>query len=140
MDKSMKTENEQKKEYLWRYRRHGRKIERITAEIEEVRRMKMNPALNDDGMPHGSGQSDLSDYASELCDLEEQAYQEGIEQLRVYKEASWKIKQLEDENERDVLFYRYIKGLGWWEIAEKMGYTERWVTELHGRALKHLKL
>lgn len=137
---TMKKENELKKEYLNSYRKHGRKINRIELEIEEIRSMKLYPSMNNDGMPHGSNQSDLSDYAAELTEKEEQLYQEGIEQVKSYKDITWKISQLEDENERDVLFYRYVKSKSWWEIAELMGYTERWVTELHGRALAHLKI
>ena len=39
-----------------------------------------------------------------------------------------------------MLFYRYISGLAWWEIAEKMNYTERWVLKIHGKALAHFEL
>lgn len=136
----MQKENEQKKEYLNRYRKHGRKIKRIESEIEEIRAMKLYPSVNNDGMPHGSSQKDLSDYAAELTAKEEELYREGVEQVKSYKDITWKINQLEDENERDVLFYRYVKSKSWWEISELMGYTERWITELHGRALAHLKM
>ena len=133
-------ENDKKKDYLRGYRRHGRRIKRIEAELEEIRSMKENPSMNNDGMPHGSGQGDLSGYAAQLDALEQKLYQEGVEQVRTYKDISWRIRQLHDENERDVMFYRYIKGMNWWEIADTLGYTERWVTELHGRALKNMKL
>lgn len=136
----MKTENEKKKEYLRKYRRHGRKISRIESEIEEIRSMKLYPSINNDGMPHGSDQKDMSDYAAELIEKEERLYQEGVEQIKSYKNITCKINQLEDENERDVLYYRYIKDKNWWEIAKMMGYSERWITELHGRALAHLKI
>ncbi len=56
----MKTENDKKKDYLRKYRRHGRKISRIESEIEEIRSMKLYPSMNNDGMPHGSNQKDLS--------------------------------------------------------------------------------
>ena len=75
-----------------------------------------------------------------MTEKEETLYQEGVEQAKAFKNIIWKINQLEDENERDVLFYRYIKSKSWWEIAELMGYSERWITELHGRALMHLKI
>lgn len=136
----VKTENEQKKEYLRGYRRHGKRIKRIDAEIEEIRSMKMYPSLNNDGMPHGSGSGDLSGYAAELQEKEDELYQEGVEQVKTYNDISFRIKQLEDEDERDVLFYRYIKGMAWWEIARNMDYSESWIYELHGRALKNLKI
>ena len=49
-------------------------------------------------------------------------------------------KEVKNEDENDVLFYRYVKGLRFWEIAEKMDCSEQWVHKLHGRALAHLKL
>lgn len=139
-ENNVKNENEKKKTYLRRYRRSSKKIKRIEAEIEEIRSMKMYPSINNDGMPHGTGQGDLSGYAAELNDKEEQLYKEGVEQVKEYKDISFKIQQLENEDERDVLFYRYIKGMNWWEIALVLDYCESWIYELHGRALKNLKI
>lgn len=139
-ENNVKNENEKKKNYLRGYRRHGKKIKRIDAEIEEIRGMKMYPSIKNDGMPHGSGQSDLSEYAAELQEKEDELYREGVEQVKTYNDISHRIKQLENEDERDVLFYRYIKGMEWWEIARTMDYSERWIYELHGRALENLKI
>lgn len=139
-ESDVKHDNYRKKMYLRGYRKHGNRIKRIEAEIEEIRSMKLYPSVNNDGMPHGTNQSDLSDYASKLTELEEELYQEGIQQVKEYKDISWRIQQLKDEDERDVLFYRYIKGLEWWEVARAMDYSESWIYELHGNALKNLKI
>ncbi len=143
MDKTEKQaireENEKKKKYLRGYQRHKRRVERIEAELEEIRTMKMNPSINSDGMPHGHNQSDLSSYAADITELEERLYQEGMQQVKKYKDISFKISELEKEDERDVLFYRYIKDLRFWEIAQKMGYSEQWIYKLHGMALRKLK-
>jgi len=135
-----RTENEMKKRYLWEYRGHVRKIKRIEEELSELRAMKTAISVLNDGMPHGSGQSDLSGYAAELDQLERDLVQERGQRFAGYKEISDRIMKLSNENERDVLFYRYIKGLAWWEIAEKMGYSERHITRLHGEALAHIQL
>lgn len=136
----VKSENERKKEYLRSYQNCSRRIKRIESEIDEIRSMKMYPSMQDDGMPHGSGQADLSGYAAELTKLEDELYKEGVDQVKLYKDITWKIQQLEDENERDVLFYRYIKGENWWRIAELTGYSERQIFRIHGDALKNLKI
>jgi len=133
-------ENEVKKEYLREYRGHVRRIERIDSELEELRAMKMAISVNNDGMPHGSGQSDMSEYAAKLDDLERKLLQEKDRRFAGYSEISDRINSLGSENERDVLFYRYIKGFAWWEIAQKMNYSERWVLKIHGEALSHLKI
>lgn len=142
MSNAIREENEKKKEYLGGYRRHGRRIKRIGSEIEEIRSMKMSvSAMKDDGMPHGSGTtSDLSDYVARLETLEEELYKEGVKQVESYKEIDYKISQIKNEDERDVLFYKYIKGKKFWEIAQIMDYSERWVKELHGNALKNIEL
>lgn len=137
---AVQSENEQKKEYLKGYRGHVRRINRIETELAELRAMRSSMSVNNDGMPHGSGQSDLSGYAAELDRLERSLIKERYERIRTYKDIAIRIKKLKSENEKDVLFYRYIAGLAWWEIAEKMNYTERWVLKIHGKALVHFQL
>lgn len=139
-ENNMKNENEKKKAYLREYRRHGRRIKRIEAEIEEIRNMKMYPSSNNDGMPHGNLQSDLSDYAAVLQEREEELYLEGVKQVQTYKDIAYRIDELDNQDERDVLFYRYVKGYEWWQVAKAMDYSERWIYELHGNALKKLKI
>ena len=133
-------ENEMKKEYLRGYRQHVRRLGRIESELDELRAMKTAISINNDGMPHGSGQSDMSGYAAELDMLERSLLEERRKRVAAYKDIVKRIKGLRSENELDVLFYRYIKGLEWWEIAVKMNYSERWVLKIHGKALAHLEL
>ena len=100
----------------------------------------MYPSMNNDGMPHGSSQNDLSSYAAVLQEREEELYREGVSQVQSYKDIAFRISRLEEQDERDVLFYRYIKGYDWWKIAQIMDYSERWIYELHGRALKKMEI
>lgn len=48
----------------------------------------------------------------------------------------------EQNNQRYPMYLMNRDGfsLRFWEIAEKMDYSEQWVHKLHGRALAHLKL
>lgn len=133
-------ENDKKRKYLRKYRKHERNIRRIESEIEEIRSMKLYPSMNNDGMPHGVNQKDLSNYAAELLTKENELYHEGVEQVKAYKDITYRINQMEDENERDVLYYYYIKAKNWWEIADLLGYTERHVKRIHGNALRNFKL
>ncbi|MEY8285365.1 DUF1492 domain-containing protein [Lachnospiraceae bacterium 50-23] len=139
---NIRSENDRKKEYLWSYRKHGRRIKRIEAEIEEIRSMKMHPSQKgNDGMPRGSsGQADLSGYIAEIKEKEDKLYAEGVKQVEIYKEIHNRIDQMENEDERDVLFYRYIKGMNWWDVAQNIGLSERRVYEIHGKALKNLNI
>ncbi len=134
------TENEKKKEYLRGYQKHVRRIRRIEAELAELRAMRASISVNNDGMPHGSGQSDLSGIFAELDEMERNLIHERYERAVAYKDIARRIKSLRSENELDVLFYRYIAGLEWWEIAEKINFSERQVYRLHGKALAHFQL
>lgn len=137
---TVQSENEQKKEYLKGYRSHVRRINRIETELAELRAMRSSMSASNDGMPHGSGQSDLSGYAAELDHLERSLIKERYERVKTYKDIAVRIKKLKSENEKDVLFYRYIAGLAWWEIAEKMSFSERQIFRIHGKALVHFRL
>lgn len=136
----MTEENEKKKEYLKKYRGHVRRINRIEEELAELRSMKTAISINNDGMPHGNRKSDLSDYASNLDELERNLLEERVLRISAYKSIIAQIKRLKSEIEKDVLFYRYIRALNWWEIAEKMKYSERQVLRIHGKALANLKI
>ena len=140
MEEKIKSENDKKKEYLGKYLGHVRKINRIELELKEVRTMSASISVNNDGMPHSSGQSDLSGYAAELDRLERDLMEERTERIIAYKDIAKRIKKIKIENEMDVLFYRYIAGLDWWEIAEKIGYSERQVHRYHGKALAHFEI
>lgn len=139
-ENNVKNENDRKKTYLRAYRKHGKRIKRIESEIEEIRNMKMYPSSNNDGMPHGSNQSDLSSYAAALQEREDELYQEGVKQVQTYKDIEYRVNKLENQDERDVMFYKYIKGFTWWQIAQLMEYSESWIYELHGRALKNIQI
>ena len=139
-EKKDMTENDMKKAYLRRYRTHVRRIHRINAEISELRSMKLSPSLNNDGMPHGSSQSDLSGYAAELDSMVQELIDERYCRIKDYQEIVGRIKKLKSENEKDVLFYRYIRGMDWWEIAEKMKFSERQIFRIHGKALANFQI
>ena len=139
-ENNVKNENDRKKTYLRAYRKHGKRIKRIESEIEEIRNMKMYPSSINNGMPHGSNQSDLSSYAVALQEREDELYQEGVKQVQTYKDIEYRINKLENQDERDVMFYKYIKGFTWWQIAQLMEYSESWIYELHGREKKKIQI
>ena len=134
------TENEQKKEYLNRYGKLCRQIKRIEQQIRELRRDKICPAIQYDDMPKGSNQSDLSDYAARLDELEREYIKQKKEKLAICDEIKGKIESLDNENEKDVLIYRYIGLWKWEDICSKMGYSWRQIHYIHSRALKNINI
>ena len=76
----------------------------------------------------------------QVQEKEDELYNEGVEKVKTYMDISSRIGEIESEDERDVLFYRYIKGMDWWEVARAMNYCESWIYKLHGRALNKLEI
>lgn len=130
--------NEEKKQFLWGYRDSLRRIERIKAEMEELRAMKTSMASGG-GAGRKGWKNDLSGRMARLDELENDRQKELEALMRAHERIETVINSLEDTREQDVLFYRYIKGLSWQEIAKKMHYSESWVQKAHGRALAHLE-
>ena len=137
---TIQEENEQKKEYLKSYRRAIKREQDILDEIQRLRLDKMFPSVLNDGMPHGSNHSDLSDYAASLDEQIEFLKEERLERVRCYQKIERQIRQMENEDEQEVLRLRYIKGLKWEEVALKMNYSWKQVHRIHSSALKSFKM
>ena len=137
---TIQEENEQKKEYLKSYRRAIKREQDILDEIQRLRLDKMFPSVVNDGMPHGSRHSDLSDYAAILDEQIDLLKEERLEKVRCYQKIERQISQMENEDEQEVLRLRYILGMKWEEVAVKMGYSWKQIHRIHSSALKNFKM
>ena len=132
--------NEEKKQYLRRYQAAKRREKMIQEEIDELRSSKTSPVGLGDGLPHGSGTSDLSGYAARLDELLRELEAEREMQMVTYREIRQRIGMVPDPTEQEILSRRYLLWQSWEKIAVEMGYSYRNVTRLHGYALKHFEL
>ena len=137
---TIQEENEQKKEYLRSYRRAIKREQDILDEIQRLRLDKMFPSVVNDGIPHGSSHSDLSDYAAILDEQIDLLKEERLEKVRCYQKIERQISQMENEDEQEVLRLRYILGMKWEEVAVKMDYSWRQIHRIHSSALKNFKM
>lgn len=133
-------ENEKKKEYLKSYQKAVKREQEILEEIQRLRLDKMFPSVVNDGMPRGSSQSDLSDYAVILDDQIQLLKKERLEKVIIYRNIEEKIRKMQNEDERRVLRLRYIKGMKWEEVAVEMGYSWKQVHRYHSDALINFKM
>lgn len=133
-------ENEQKKEYLKSYRRAIKREQDILDEIQRLRLDKMFPTVVNDGMPHGSSHSDLSDYVAILDDQIDLLKEERLEKVRCYQKIERQISQMENEDEQEVLRLRYILGMKWEEVAVKIKYSWKQTHRIHSSALQNFKM
>ena len=136
----LNTENEIKKEYLRGYEKSIRQMKRCEERLNEIRASRTSISFASDGMPHAHDKKDLSSYAA-LLDQEERKYLK-VRYIRIRKctEITNKIERLENEDEKDVLMYRYIKLMHWEDIAVKMGYSWQHIHKIHSKALINFKM
>lgn len=134
------TEIEEKKEYLRGYERAVRQTERINERINEMRSNRIGTGINYDGMPHAHHDSDLSDYAA-MIDKELRHYMKArYRRVMLCKEISDKIERMDNEDEKDVLTYRYIRLMKWEDICVKMNHSWQHTHRIHKRALENFKM
>ncbi len=132
--------NEEKKQYLRRYQVAKRREKLIQDAIAELRSSKTSPVGLGDGMPHGSGTSDLSGYAARLDELMRELEAEREMQMVTYREIRQQISMVPDPTEQEILSRRYLIGQSWEKIAVEMGYSYRNITRIHGHALQHFEI
>jgi len=137
--------SQEKKAYLYGYQRARERIARLQIQYNQLFYSELMPGIQSDGMPHAHDPKGLEEYAArrdEILRNIAKAKQECIETL---DEIAWNIEQVQSdsakntENERTVLMLRYIEGLEWHEVAERMTYSRSHVDRLHGYALLHFR-
>lgn len=139
-EKKTMTENEEKKVFLMSYQNAKRKIERLEEQMAEVRLNKMNPSVINDGMPHGTDTRDLSDYAAKVDEIERDIMAARYERVLAFQRVQQAIEAMEVEREKDLLTYRYLRGMKWEDICTKMKYSWRKIHYLHSDALEHFQI
>lgn len=133
---------EQKKERLKSYTRNKKKLDSLKEQKNELdEKIKSVRAMVYSGMPHGSSKkTDLSDYMVKLEKMEEKISRKIDDINKNFYEIEEAIAELEDGNESEIIRMRYISGMDWEKIGEEIEYSTRQVHNLHGKALKNIKL
>ena len=88
-----------------------------------------------DTMPRGTmiGKP-TEDKAVELISLETLMLSLVAERRRLVDEIATACRDL-DSDSRQVILLRYVDGLSWSEIADKLFYSIRWIYKLHNKAV-----
>ena len=136
----MTEEQSEKVEYLNKYENNARQIYSTKERIEELRYDKTHPSVVNDGMPHAHNISDLSNYMVRMNELEQELQQLEEEKLRLNREISAKIEALLDEDEKDILTYKYIRMKNWKNICRTMHISRSKMYRIHDSALENFVL
>ena len=133
--------NAEKKRYLEQYRANNAEIDSLLEEMARwrARAEAMSPVYTD--TPKSNFDRDpLSDAIAHILELDDRinAKIDMLIDMRQHIELS--ISAVTDPRLRKLLRYRYIDGLKWEDIADKMHCDIRWVFRLHGKALSKLAI
>ena len=133
-------ESNKKKEYLKGYGDAVKQMQRYAEKITEMRLNRIGATIKIDGMPHAHNASDLSSYAAKLDEMEHKYLRERYKRMVKCKEITDRIEMLSDEDEKDVLVYRYVRLMKWEDICVKMNRSWKQIHRIHARALNNFKL
>lgn len=132
---------EQKIEWLKSYRALDGKIESMTEQLQvwNARATKITATISQEPKAAGSGDQ-LQRCIDQICELQTEIAKE-MDKLRKRKqEIETAIHGLNEKSYQDILWYRYIQGMTFEEIAIKMNYSWRQVCRKHKNAVEKLKM
>lgn len=130
------------KEYLSQYRMVNREIEDIDHRMAQLRLKYAAPsAIDYSDMPKAhNSEHDLSDYIAKMDELTDYMISKYTRLRGIEIDIYLRLDRMERQEERELLRYRYIDGLTWTEIADRLSTVERNVYFIHGRALQHFPM
>lgn len=130
------------KEYLKRYRRETERIRSLDESIARLEAEIGSITVNMSGMPRGTGTSDkTASLAIRLADKKIQREEMKAKAVLISEEIADSIHAVEDPDQAQLLYLRYIDGLPWDEIAKRMNFSEGHVRGwLHSEALRKIKI
>ena len=132
------------KEYLRSIRRQSRHINSMLAQKDRLKDL----AEGISGMSYDDVKVQTSrtlpgnrqtDAVYRLIEFEEHITDEIDRYVDMREDAERYISCMRSFTEQDVLRNYYLAGMTWEEVAEVMGYDNRTVYKIHGRALIHLE-
>ena len=134
-------ENELKIRYLSRYRRLNQRIDRLLEEQYRWKCLAMKVTQNFFPTPGGGESGSPIERPMDKVDELERKITQAIDELAdIRMEIEAVLGQLEDDTLRKLMEYRYIDGLTWEQVAEKMHYSWRHTCRLHGEALAKINM
>lgn len=128
------------KEFLRQVRGIDRRIDETTERLDRMReKLEAGRMSNLTGMPRG-GTLDWTETADRIIELERVVNAQVRDLCRLKRAGIQAIDRIEEARLREVLELYYLDGYTWEQVAERMGYTIRNVTNLHGAALRRVQV
>ncbi len=130
------------KEYLSRYKTAHREAKDIELRMAQLKlKYAMPAAIQYSDMPQAhNSEHDMSDYIVRMEELADLLIRKYTECMGIEIDILQRLDRMEKQEERELLRYRYVDGLGWHKIADRMHMAERTVYYTHGTALQHFHM
>jgi hypothetical protein len=127
------------KEYLQRYKDTQREIEDLDYRMAQLRLKYAAPsAINYSDMPKAHNtEHDLSDYMAKMDEMTDYMISKYTRLRGIEVDIYLRLDRMENQNERELLRFRYIDNMTWEQIASRMGFDVRHIYRIHGCALQH---
>lgn len=130
---------EEKKAWLWRYRTAKRFEMLRLDELTTLEAEAMHTTQRYSATPGGGGDGQTLPRAVERIEEARQAYNaQCVESERIRKEIIFALQQLDDETDFAILYWRYICGHKWEQIADRLHLDVSWVIRRHKKAVQLL--
>lgn len=126
------------KTYLKRYRACIYRVKSLERAIDEAtaRATSITVRLKPISVQNGNAVYDqMAEEVCKIADITVELREEAEKAWEVLAEILKAIDAVPDEMQKTVLTLRYVEGLGWTEIQEKINYERTQTLVLHGRAL-----
>lgn len=132
--------NKEKKDWLWRYKEALLDIDSWQRELEEwrTRAEKITQVVSD--MPRGGKALEVDDIVIKMDEIMDNIKAKVSESQKIKLELEIAFEGINDGMLEGLMKYRYINCLDWAQIAIIMGYGERHLYKLHGKALYKLEI
>ena len=130
--------NQEKKRWL---RQYLEVLDDQDALIEERKRWEdiaTKITASPSGMPGGGSERRGENAMQQLAEISREIDEKAARARTVRSQIRACISRMPDVRLRQLLRLRYINGLNFDQIAERMHYSWRWVIKLHGQALDQL--
>lgn len=129
------------KEYLGKIYRTNEFINAKECEISQLRDLSVKTTMvfNGSGVKNKSHENKKELIICKIVDLEQTLLDDINNVVDLSREIYDIIERVKDPDYRLLLEYRYLIGLTWDSIAEKMGFTTQWINVLHKRALNEVE-
>lgn len=127
------------KSYLKRAMLAQAEISYLREQIQYLREKIMNVGgvVNDDMKVQTSKSYDtMGDTVASICDREEELKEKMDAYAKIERKVSEKIDEVKEQKYRDLLRYRYILGLTYDQIADRMSYSTRHIARMHDKAVE----